>query len=216
MLDVWSVTALGMIVQVQGYMGGVDVETVGMRGAAASNMHKHEPSLLVYMLSDDDPSKCSANKLLRFNMVKRVNRVPYRTILLDPYSNIPLLNSDGDECTSITLIDCSWVNARRVFARIKVLKRRRLPLLLAANPINYAKVAKLSSVEALAAACYILGYQHLAYELLAKFKWGSTFITLNHELLEEYSRAGSIEDVVRIEHEYSLTEVLDRIDLIGM
>ncbi len=184
------------------------VDTASMRGAVAYNMH--EPSLLVYMLRDDDPEKCSANKLLRFNMLKRVGRVPYRTILLDPYTSIPLLNSD---CTnsnlSLTIVDCSWVNARRVFAMLKVLKRRRLPLLLAANPINYAKIAKLSSVEALAAACYILGYEHLAYRLLAKFKWGSTFITLNHELLGEYRRAKSIDDIVRIEHEYSLTEALE-------
>ncbi|MEM2993976.1 MAG: DUF367 family protein [Candidatus Nitrosocaldus sp.] len=175
-----------------------------MRGVAAYNMH--EPSLLVYMLGDDDPSKCSARKLLRFDMLKRVSRVPYRTVLLDPYSSIPLLNSDAVECPSITLVDCSWVNAYRVFARLRALKRRRLPLLLAANPINYAKVAKLSSVEALAAACYILGYENLAYQLLAKFKWGSTFMTLNHQLLEEYRRAEGIDDIVRIEHEYSLAE----------
>ncbi|MEM0365076.1 MAG: DUF367 family protein [Candidatus Nitrosocaldus sp.] len=171
-----------------------------MRYAAAYNMH--EPSLLVYMLGDDDPSKCSARRLLRFNMLKRVSRVPYRTILLDPYSSTPLINGDAVECPSITLVDCSWVNAYRVFSRLRASKRRRLPLLLAANPINYAKVAKLSSVEALAAACYILGYKHLAYELLSKFKWGSTFITLNNELLEEYSNAGGVDDVVMIEYEY--------------
>ncbi|MEM2923667.1 MAG: DUF367 family protein [Candidatus Nitrosocaldus sp.] len=172
-------------------------------------------NLFVYMLKDDDPSKCSANKLLRFNMLKRVSRVPYRTILLDPYSSIPLLGSDSnaDEHLSLTIVDCSWVNAHKVFSRIKALKRRRLPLLLAANPINYAKIAKLSSVEALAAACYILGYEHLAYQLLSKFKWGSTFITLNLQLLEEYRRAESVEDVVKIEHDYSLTttEELDQI-----
>lgn len=167
-------------------------------------------NLLVYMVGDDDPSKCSASKLIRFNMLKRVSRVPYRTILLDPYSSIPLLKSDSNDCSSLTLVDCSWANAHRVFTRLKALKRRRLPLLLAANPINYARVAKLSSVEALAAACYILGCEHLAYELLSKFKWGCTFLTLNGELLDEYRRAESVDDIVRIEHEYSLTEALDQ------
>ncbi|MCS7141954.1 MAG: DUF367 family protein [Candidatus Nitrosocaldus sp.] len=178
--------------------------STGMRGVAASDDGMCRVSLLVYMLRDDDPSKCSASKLLRFNMLRRVRRVPYRTILLDPYSEIPLIRDDAcDRATlTLTLVDCSWVNAQRVFSRLKAEKRRRLPLLLAANPVNYARVAMLSSVEALAAACYILGYEGIAHEMLAKFKWGGTFLTLNGDLLDEYRRAESVDDVARIEREY--------------
>jgi len=156
--------------------------------------------MLVYILEDDDPKKCSARKLVRFGMLKRINRVPYDTILLDPYSNIPL--HKGDSCNSMTVLDCSWVNTPNVFSRVKVEKRRRLPLLLAANPVNYAKLARLSSVEALSAACYILGYEELASKLLNKFKWGHTFMELNGELLKEYRDADSIYEIARIEEEY--------------
>ncbi len=157
--------------------------------------------LLVYMLNDDDPSKCSARKLIRFSMLERVNRVPYDTILLDPYSDTPLHKGDSSY-NSITIVDCSWINASSIFARVRVRTRRRLPLLLAANPVNYAKLAKLSSVEALSAACYILGYEELASRLLDKFKWGHTFMELNRDLLEEYRDADSIYDIARIEEEY--------------
>jgi pre-rRNA-processing protein TSR3 len=157
--------------------------------------------LLVYMLKDDDPSKCTARKLVRFSMLEKVNRIPYDTILLDPYTDTPLYKGDSS-CNSITIVDCSWINASSIFSRVRVRSRRRLPLLLAANPVNYAKLAKLSSVEALSAACYILGYEELASRLLNKFKWGHTFMELNRDLLEEYRDADSIYDIVRIEEEY--------------
>jgi len=157
--------------------------------------------LLAYILNDDDPSKCSARKLIHFRMLERVNRVPYHTILLDPYSNIPLYKGDSSY-NSITLVDCSCANTSSIFSKVRAKVRRRLPLLLAANPVNYAKLAMLSSVEALAAACYILGYEELAYMLLNKFKWGHTFMELNRELLKEYRDADSIYEIARIEEEY--------------
>lgn len=158
--------------------------------------------LLVCLFNDDDPSKCSAKKLIRFNILKRVYKPPYDTLLLDPFISTPL--HKGDSSRSITVVDCSWVNASSIFRRIRVKdgNRRRLPLLLAANPINYAKLARLSTAEALAAASYILGYDDLAFDILNKFKWGHTFIELNKELLNEYSNAKSIQDISRIEEEY--------------
>jgi pre-rRNA-processing protein TSR3 len=69
---------------------------------------------------------------------------------------------------------------------------RKLPTLLAANPVNYAKPHKLSSVEALAAALSIMGFRDRAVRLLSLFKWGETFLTLNSEPLESYSLADSL------------------------
>ena len=61
--------------------------------------------------------------------------------------------------------------------------------MLAANPVNYAKQHKLSSVEALAAALMVMGFRESAARLLNLFKWGETFLTLNSEPLEAYSLA---------------------------
>jgi pre-rRNA-processing protein TSR3 len=79
---------------------------------------------------------------------------------------------------------------------------RRLPLLLAANPINYSKLGKLSTVEALAGSLYILGYQQMANELMNKFKWGHTFLELNCNILEDYANAETKTRITEIEKEY--------------
>lgn len=79
---------------------------------------------------------------------------------------------------------------------------RRLPTFLASNPVNYAKPHKLSSIEALAAGLYIMGFKEKASQLLSLFKWGPTFLTLNAQPLEAYSAANSEDEVAKAEAEF--------------
>ena len=79
---------------------------------------------------------------------------------------------------------------------------RKLPPLLAGNPVNYSKINKLTTVEALASAAFILGNEELCYNLLAKFNWGHTFLELNENLLKDYQNAKSEDDVNSIITEY--------------
>lgn len=79
---------------------------------------------------------------------------------------------------------------------------RRLPTVLAANPVNYGHAAKLTSAEALAAALYILGFKEEAERLLKPFKWGPVFIALNKQPLEEYCTAENEEAIRKIEESY--------------
>jgi pre-rRNA-processing protein TSR3 len=73
---------------------------------------------------------------------------------------------------------------------------------LAGNPTNYAKPGRLSSVEAIAAALYITGFRNLAQRILREFSWGETFLTLNHDPLEDYSRRRTETGIMRSEREY--------------
>ena len=74
--------------------------------------------------------------------------------------------------------------------------------MLAANPVNYSKLGKLSSAEALAGSLYILGEKQLAIDIMDKFKWGHTFLELNGNLLEDYSQAETADQMAQHEREY--------------
>ena len=162
--------------------------------------------LKVLMLKQDDPRKCSAAKLVKFGLAKPVTRTTSRTLILNPFSEKTLLKSDKKITNSITGIDCSWNLAVPAFQKPFTGISRKLPPLLAGNPLNYAKLNKLSTVEALAAAVYILGESDLTHVLLQKFKWGPTFFALNKNLLEDYSKAKSESEIIEICHEYGLTD----------
>ena len=73
---------------------------------------------------------------------------------------------------------------------------------MAGNPVNYSKINKLTTVEALASAAFILGNEKLCFELLGKFNWGHTFLELNGNLLRDYQNAKSEDNIDSIITEY--------------
>jgi pre-rRNA-processing protein TSR3 len=160
---------------------------------------------LVYMLHQDDPFKCTAAKLVKFRLAMAVKFISRTTIVLDPFSEHTILRRDQTVADSICAIDCSWERADEVLKHRRVTARgiaRRLPAMLAANPTNYAKLGKLSSVEALAGALYILNEKELAIRMMDKFKWGHTFLQLNANLLDDYAAVETEEQVIKLEEEY--------------
>jgi len=82
------------------------------------------------------------------------------------------------------------------------MSHRALPFLLAANPVNYGTPFRLNSVEAFAAALYILGQKEQAERILGKFSWGLGFLELNRAPLEEYSKAKNSAEVIEIQEGY--------------
>jgi pre-rRNA-processing protein TSR3 len=162
-------------------------------------------NLFAILFQQDDPSKCTAIKLAKFHLIKSITQPRYDTVLLNPFSKACLTKNDKDLSSSLCVIDCSWERSGKLLQNRKWLSyphSRRLPALLAGNPINYAKLGKLSSVEALAGALIILGYNDKAALLLDKFKWGHTFYELNLYVLKEYARAENEEKIYEIQSEY--------------
>ena len=149
----------------------------------------------VLMFNQDDPKKCTAAKLVRFGLAKKVSSTRSKTILLHPFSTITLLNKEKTKVHSITGIDCSWNHAKEMFGKKYFGIPRRLPPLLAGTPVNYSKLNKLTTVEALAAAAFILDDEELCSILLEKFNWGHTFLELNENLLKDYKKAKSEDDI---------------------
>ena len=166
--------------------------------------------VFVFDAEQCDPKKCSARRLARKGLVEKVDRLgqlPKKAILLDPYAKKALSREDGEQARArgIAILDCSWANAEGTFKnarRIAKLTPRGLPFLLAANPVNYGRPYRLSSLEAAAAALAIVGDTSHAHRLAAATNWGTTFMKLNSEPLEEYAAAADSGEVVRIQRAY--------------
>ena len=80
---------------------------------------------------------------------------------------------------------------------------RQLPFMLAANPTNYSIPFKLSTIEAISSVLFITGFTQEANLLLSKIKWGQTFLTLNREPLELYSKSKDVGEVKLLSDEYA-------------
>jgi len=164
-------------------------------------------NVLIYHAKQCAPKVCTAAKLKKFGLAKvfyTPGKIPRDSIVLSPFSEKVLSKEDRAHLKSgLVALDCSWKHATEVFDCIKKpLQRRALPFLVAANPVNYGKVSKLSTVEALASALYILGEAEHAKSLLSKFKWGPGFVDLNKDLLESYSKAMTEKEIIAVQDEY--------------
>ncbi len=144
--------------------------------------------------------------MARFDMARlfeKVEAIPRGAILLDPMADRAISPADAKE-KNLTVLDCSWETVEEVFPKLLKLKlkHRALPYLVAANPVNFGRPFKLTSVEAFAAALYILGNKHQAEEVLSRFNWGHVFLELNKEPLEDYSKARDSKQIIEIQNEY--------------
>jgi pre-rRNA-processing protein TSR3 len=157
------------------------------------------------MFYQDDPKKCTAAKMIKFGFAKNIKKISSTSLVLDPFSEHILLPKDRNLVNTVVGIDCSWNLAEKAFSKKFNGIKRKLPPLLAGNPVNYAKLNKLTTAEALSATLFILGLKKEALELLDKFKWGHTFCELNQNLLEEYSQITSESQVDEILKDYGLS-----------
>jgi pre-rRNA-processing protein TSR3 len=159
------------------------------------------------LLRQDDPRKCSAAKMARHGLAKsifRIRQIPRNGIVLNPFASEILLPRDKDlaQRGGVVAIDCSWERIQGAFAIHIPGQNRRLPTLLAGNPVNYAKAGKLSSVEAIASALIVMGFRENAARLLGLFKWGDSFMALNEQPLQAYSTADSVTAMSEAESQF--------------
>ncbi|WP_276259677.1 DUF367 family protein [Haloglomus litoreum] len=161
---------------------------------------------------DDDPEKCTARRLAKFDEVTlhESARATPRGIVLDPHAEQALSpadaggraaeDADGEESVLVAL-DCSWETAEAEAFRLDG-PHRGLPFLVAANPINYGTPFQLNTAEAFAGALVILGHRERAEDLLSHFSWGHTFLELNDEPLRRYADCADSSEVVAVQGEY--------------
>ncbi|PKL63058.1 MAG: hypothetical protein CVV31_02555 [Methanomicrobiales archaeon HGW-Methanomicrobiales-2] len=159
--------------------------------------------LYAYRDNSCDPRKCTVKKLAHRGLARIVTaiaRIPRSTLLLDPTAEQAVSPADRD-LRSITALDCSW-EVLDTGAVASWRNRRALPFLVAANPVNFGRPFRLTSVEAMAATLYILGEKEQAQAILAPFGWGLRFIEVNADPLEDYARAKDSTEVVALQALY--------------
>ncbi len=173
-------------------------------------MQRKPIRIVVYHAGQCDPKKCTALKLKRHGLVQLVRQIkhlPRRAVVLNPYSKKAFSPADRERIANFGLaaLDFSWGHAEKPLLKNVRGTSRCLPYLTAGNPVNFGCPTKLSTAEALAAALYIAGYRQEALRLLSIFKWGHTFIELNKEMLESYSKVKSSKEVVEIQKQWIKT-----------
>jgi len=164
--------------------------------------------LIIYHSDEDDPKKCTSKKMHRLGLAilyNKKNITHRRGVLLNPHAEKSLSPEDKKtaEQHGLIAIDCSWKYTENHFKNTpRTLEERAIPLLIAVNPVNYGKPFQLSTLEAFAAALYILDRVEQAEDILRIYKWGPNFLTMNKELLEAYRGAGNSTEIIRIMKEY--------------
>lgn len=159
----------------------------------------------VLLLKQDDPKKCTALRLVKTGLARPIKSLENDMIVLNPFANCVLCRTDSNVASAMCGIDCSWNLAESVLKIGRYTNNgilRRVPSLLAGNPINYSKLGRLSTVEALSGCYYIMGFKDVAQLMLSKFKWGHTFLELNRNALDDYYLATNPGEIAQIEEEY--------------
>ena len=171
------------------------------------------PSIPVHAiwLAQDDPKKNTAvlaSKRGDLTLHKRINTAPKRGIILEPLCGKVFGPEDHEILLnggSLVGLDCSWAQIESSVERVMKqtrLKPRMLPLLLAANPVNWGKPGRLTTAEALATALSLLGREEQAMETLGSFRWGQRFFELNREPLDAYASAKTSSELVALQFEF--------------
>lgn len=163
-------------------------------------------------LAQDDPKKNTAvlaSKRGDIMLHKTIKSLPRRGIILEPLCGKVFGPEDHELLLerggAIVGLDCSWAqiesSVETVMRRTR-LQPRMLPLLLAANPVNWGKPGRLTTAEALAAVLYLAGQGEQARQVLGAFRWGQRFFELNQEPLDAYAAARSSSELIDLQFEF--------------
>ena len=178
-----------------------------MPSSGSTRSPRRSPSVRLYiaLAREDHPKACTGRRLLRRGLareVRQIDRISPAPVVLDPYAPDPLGRAERQLAlrAGLLAVDCSWnrLTRRGGFpdaATPGPALRRRLPILIATNPQHYGRPAQLNTVEALAAALYLVGRPGDAARLLEGFSGSDSFLRVNAERLDAYALARDADGV---------------------
>jgi pre-rRNA-processing protein TSR3 len=150
---------------------GGDEDEDPSSSSSAAELHVKLPVLGMWDLGQCDKKRCTGTRLVHQRVCKELRLgVPFPGVILSPAGTRCVSREDAELIRSkgLAVVDCSWNRLDDVpFNKIKGTAPRLLPFLVAVNPVNYGRAAKLSCAEAFAAALYICESLHrVASDLL--------------------------------------------------
>lgn len=153
-----------------------------------------------------DPLKCTGKKLFRNGALRILaTREPFRGVVLTPTATEFVSPADADlvHQYGAAVVDCSWKELDKVpWSQLRMGAPRLLPLLIAANPVNYGRPSKLTCAEAIAATLALAGLKSDAKKVMGHFGWGDSFFEVNDELLSGYAACKTSTEVVAFQDAY--------------
>jgi len=148
--------------------------------------------IFMWEFGQNDARRDSGSKLCRLGYARKLKvGYSFNGIVLSSEASkvvskddLAIIRTDG-----IAGINCSWNRLTEIpFSSLgKASNQRKLPLLLAANTVNYGKPYKMNTAEALAASLYIAGLKVEAAALMYPFSYGQEFLRINTGFLDLYA-----------------------------
>lgn len=184
-----------------------DDDSLSGEHADSSGALPFHSKIFMWEFNQNDPKRDSGSKLCRlgYASVLRVG-ASYNGIVLSSEAKTFASAADRElvEKYGISGINCSWNRLEEIpFASMgKPRSHRILPLIYAANTVNYGKPYKMNTAEAIAACLYITGFKDDARSMLSSFSYGMEFLRLNHELLERYAQCRDSDEIQQFQDEY--------------
>ena len=172
------------------------------------NRMKGRVPITIYYTAQDDPRKNTALRMKKAGharVVDDLKKVPLGGVLLNPFAKKALSREDLPDMQKRGLIglDCSWRQADEAFPLLQgQVKSRALPFLVAGNPAKYGTPFELSTVEAVAAALWIVGEPRLARRVLSCVPWADTFWAVNENPLADYALCETSKEIVEAQLAY--------------
>jgi pre-rRNA-processing protein TSR3 len=147
--------------------------------------------LYMWEFGQNDPKRDSGSKLRRLGYAKQLKiGQSFQGVVLSSEASEYVSATDRDIVQSygIAGINCSWNRLEEIpFNSMgKGRNQRLLPLLIAANTVNYGRPHKLNTAEAMAACLFITGFVEDAVRMLEPFSYGEEFLSLNATALNTY------------------------------
>jgi pre-rRNA-processing protein TSR3 len=168
-----------------------------------NDLHRISVSIMLWEFGQNDPKRDSGSKMCRLGYARKLQQGDFFPgIVLSSEASVFVSPADATLVGNygIAGINCSWNRLDEIpFGSMGKGKHQRLlPLLFAANTVNYGKPFKMNTAEAVAACLYITGYKEDAHSLMETFSYGLEFLRLNHDALEAYSKCADEHQVRQV------------------